>query len=497
MDRGPDSSIVREWGKYRQPGRTPRMPLWLVVTLLVVSGLGALGITVWLAVRPHAWKPPSGSPAFVSCTYGGRISAWCARLPVPEDPRRPDGRSISLRIAVLPATRRPAAGALFYLEGGPGGAASQSAVLVNTLFAQVERTRDIVMVDERGTGGSNRLTCPGDIRQTSIAAVSAYVRRCFAGLRADPRLYTTSVAADDLEAVRQALGYGKIDLFGGSYGATLAQVYLHLFPTSARTAVLSSGSLTSVPLYDVSARNAERALDAVLARCAAASACHHAFPNTQAELARLLKRGPRRVATPGRSVVLGPDEVAWTIDSLSETPADASTLPFAIHAAAKGGYLPLARAYATDLGSLGRLAIFWTTVCSEPWAGFDPAVTARIGAGSYLVHAAVDRARMLRTACRAVPRGRVAPGAFQAAATRLPVLMLAGSADPLDPPANLRGWQRVFPDGRLVVVPGAGHGTIEDGCVQTLVARFVAAGSAANLHATCARHVSLPPFISG
>src|SRR5581483_11305959 len=498
MNRSPDSSIVREWGKYRQPQRSPRVPVWVLVMLLVASGLGALAITVWLAVRPHPWRPPSGSPAFVSCTYGGRISAWCARLAVPEDPQRPDGRSISLRIAVLPATTRPAAGALFYLEGGPGGAASQSAVLVNTLFAQVERNRDIVMVDERGTGGSNRLTCPGLTPQGSADAVAAYVRRCFAGLRADPRLYTSSVAADDLEAVRQALGYGKVDLFGASYGATLAQVYLHLFPTSVRTAVLSSASLTSVRLYDTSARNAEHALDALLERCAGADACRRAFPNTRRELAQLLMRGPRRVATPGSAVVLGPDEVSWTIDSLSETPTTAATLPFAIHAAWRGDYLPLARAYATDLGSLGRLALFWEAVCSEPWAGLDPAVTARLGAGSYLVHAAVDRARVLRDACRAVPRGRVAPGAFDAAtSTRVPVLMLAGGADPLDPAANVRGWQHVFPEGRLVVVPGAGHGTIEYGCVQTLVARFVEGGSAAHLDATCVRHVHLPPFMTG
>src|SRR5581483_10878899 len=188
MNRSPDNSIVREWGKYRQPQRSPRVPVWVLVMLLVASGLGALAITVWLAVRPHPWRPPSGSPAFVSCTYGGRISAWCARIAVPEDPQRPDGRSISLRIAVLPATTRPAAGALFYLEGGPGGAASQSAVLVNPLFAQVERNRDIVMVDERGTGGSNRLTCPGLTPQGSADAVAAYVRRCFAGLRACTRL---------------------------------------------------------------------------------------------------------------------------------------------------------------------------------------------------------------------------------------------------------------------------------------------------------------------
>jgi pimeloyl-ACP methyl ester carboxylesterase len=140
---------------------------------------------------------------------------------------------------------------------------------------------------------------------------------------------------------------------------------------------------------------------------------------------------------------------------------------------------------------------YWVILCSEPWAAFDPAATARIGSGSYLSQAALARARLFRRVCRVVPKGRVPPDAGSLRVARKPVLLLAGGADPLDPPANLHGWRRVFPHGRLIVVPGAGHGTIEYACVQTLVARFVARGSAAGLNAACARHVSLPPFVTG
>jgi pimeloyl-ACP methyl ester carboxylesterase len=97
-----------------------------------------------------------------------------------------------------------------------------------------------------------------------------------------------------------------------------------------------------------------------------------------------------------------------------------------------------------------------------------------------------------------VRKGRVqAGGADIHRVVRAPVLLLAGGADPLDPAANLRGWRRVFPRGRLIVVPGAGHGTIEYACVQKLIARFVARASAAALDPACARHVSLPPFVTG
>ena len=409
---------------------------------------------------------------------------------------------ISLRVFVLPATRRPAAGALFYLEGGPGVAASASAARVNELFAVVGRDRDLVLVDERGTGGSSAPACPGEgVRVRAAAAVTAYLRRCFSHVTGAARLYTTSVAADDLESVRRTLGYGPIDVYGVSYGATLAQVYLQRYPAAVRSAVLDSGSLLGVRVYDTSARNAERALDADLARCVAAPACARAFPRPRDELAELLSRPARRVTVETGTVTLRPDDVAWTVYALSQTADDAATIPFVVHAAFRGDYLPLARDFADEVGtgldSRSRLATFWVILCSEPWAAFDPAATAREGRGSYLAAAAVARAQMFRRACRAVPRGLVLPAVRANAVSRVPVLLLAGGADPLDPATALRGWRRVFPNGRLVVVPAAGHGTIAYPCVQGIVARFVARAATAGLDTGCVRRIPAQPFVTG
>ena len=199
---------------------------------------------------------------------------------------------------------------------------------------------------------------------------------------------------------------------------------------------------------------------------------------------------------------MDPAAIAWTVNWLSETADNAAIIPFAVNAAAHGDYTPLAATYADQLGgsnldSLARLVPFWVILCSEPWAAFDPAATVRAGRGSYFAQAALARARLFRRACRVVPKGRVPRDADSLRVVRVPALLLAGGADPLDPAANLRGWRRLFPDGRLIVVPGAGHGTIEYACVQKLVARFVDRGSAAGLDAECARHVSLPPFVTG
>jgi pimeloyl-ACP methyl ester carboxylesterase len=498
---GSETSLLRQWGEYpRLPRR--RLPGW-IWSLLAVSALAALGLALWFFERPKSWRSPSGEPRFVACTYGGHVEGWCAHLRVAEDPQKPNGPAISLRIAVLPATKRPAVGALFYLEGGPGGAATAAAIRVNALFAYVQRNRDLVMVDQRGMGGSHRLACPrGYVRRTDAPAVTGYLRRCLDRLDADPRLYTTSVAADDLEHVRHTLGYGRIDLFGGSYGATLAQAYARRYPGSVRSIVLDGASLPSVRIYDVSARNAERALEAQLARCASSPACARAYPHPRRELDELLARPPQRVALSTGRVLLRPDDIAWTVDWLTETAGDAAIIPFAVNAAAHGDYSALATTYAEQLGgsnldSLARLVPFWTIVCSEPWGAFDPAATARFGRGSYLAGAAVARARLFRRACSIVTKGRVPSDAAALRIVRVPTLLLAGGADPLDPATNLRGWRRVFPRGRLVVVPGAGHGTLEYACVQKLVARFVDRPRAAGLDASCARHVPLPQFITG
>jgi pimeloyl-ACP methyl ester carboxylesterase len=332
--------------------------------------------------------------------------------------------------------------------------------------------------------------------------VTWYLRRCLASLDANPRLYTTSVAADDLETVRHTLGYGKIDLFGGSYGATLAQAYVRRYPESVRSVVLDGGSLPGVRIYDVSARNAERALDAQLARCAAAPACARAYPQPRRQLAGLLARPPHRVAIATGEVLLRPADIAWAVDWLSETVESAALIPFALNAAAHGDYTTLATTYADQLGgsnleALARLVPFWAILCSEPWAAFDPAATARAGRGSYLADAAVARARLFRHACAVVPKGRVPTDAATRRTVHVPTLLLAGGADPLDPTTNLRGWRRLFTRGHLIVVPGAAHGTLEYDCVQKLIARFVEHAGATRLDASCLRHLRLPPFVTG
>jgi pimeloyl-ACP methyl ester carboxylesterase len=467
---------------------------WVVAAVCAVAAAIALAAVL---------RPGGGdSSRLTGCTLFDRVPARCGRVAVPADPSSPHGASVDLQVAVLPSTAKPAAGALFYLEGGPGGAATEAALEVNDLFARVQRTRDVVLVDQRGTGGSAPLACPaGRVAAADAPAVTRYLARCFARLGSHATsLLTTSVAADDLDAVRRALGYGPIDIYGGSYGATLGEELMHRHPDAVRSAVLDGASLPTVRVFQAGSRNAARSLDHILARCTADRACRSAYPHPGAELARLLARKPRRVTIESGVVDLTPDDIATTVAVLSQTPAGAAAIPYAVDEAAHGDYVPIARAFDENVGKLldprARLAMTWVILCSEPWASADAGATARVGAG-YFAHAAVARARLLDRACRVVPRGRVPADSAKIALSHIPVLLLAGSDDPLDPPTNLRGWPRAFPDGRLVVVPGGGHGVLADGCTAALVARFVARGSAAGLDASCARRPVSRPFQIG
>lgn len=475
-----------------------RRVVWLRRTLVTALVLAAVAAAIVAVITRPDGRFHRGSVQFAPCRIR-LVAAQCGRLAVPEDPHRPGGRRISLRIAVIPATRQPAAGALFYFAGGPGGAASTDVPAVDQLFGEVASTRDLVLVDQRGTGGSHRLSCaPTGIRVEQTAAVAAYVRRCFARLGPEVRLYTTAVAMDDLEAVRRALRYDRIDVYGASYGATAAQIYLRLHPHSVRTLILDGGSLLRVPIYEALATNAERALRAQLARCSAEPACRRAFPRIRSELAALLERASRRAQAFGQTVKIDADAVASTVHALSLEADGVPLIPEVVHRAFRGDYVPLAQEYVDRVGpgldARARLVMSFEILCSEPWARFDPVRVLRSSAGSYLAGVAESRARLFAQACRSVPKGVVPAGSARPVPTDVPVLILAGSADPQDPPANMRGWRTFFPNGRLVVVRGATHGVLAAGCVAHVAAQFVDSGTARGLDTTCVRRIEQPAF---
>ena len=285
----------------------------------------------------------------------GADAAVCGHLTVPEDRRHPDGRQIDLYVKLVPAVASdPRPDPVFFLAGGPGGAATQSWYSAPDLFPIVHWDRDIVLVDQRGTGDSNLLLWPeppdlsGLSRHETSVTLAAYLDQALAGLDADPRFYASPQAADDLDDVRIALGYDRIDLYGGSYGATLAQYYLRQHGSHVRSVVLDGGTLLDVPILERMPRSSQAALDSVLERCAADTGCHAAFPDPAGDLERAmarLARHPVRTAVrdpwTDEPIVVDAAALAGTIHDLLVV-SDSADVPLVLHQAATGTIEPIA-----------------------------------------------------------------------------------------------------------------------------------------------------------
>ncbi|MGH8203651.1 MAG: alpha/beta fold hydrolase, partial [Steroidobacteraceae bacterium] len=223
-------------------------------------------------------------------------AARCGKLSVPEDPSDPAGRHIELAVAVVPAVATHAKpDPLFLIAGGPGQGSIAGYAPLLSAFAGIRRERDLVLVDQRGTGGSNRLDCamPDDALESGEippAELAALARECLPTLPGRPQFYTTSIAVRDLEAVRAALGYEQLNVFGGSYGTRVAQHYARRYPDRTRTVVLDGVVPPTLALVPNIAIESQRALEGVFARCAAEADCNRRFPALAQQFAQLDSR---------------------------------------------------------------------------------------------------------------------------------------------------------------------------------------------------------------
>jgi pimeloyl-ACP methyl ester carboxylesterase len=432
--------------------------------------------------------------------------AVCGTLEVPEDRSNPSGRTIGLRVAVIPAEAgTPGPDAFFAVAGGPGRAGTAFFGWLPGVFGDVHATRDIVVVDQRGTGGSNALVLAPlpDTTGLSPAAVDAQLEtwsdEWLASIEADPRQYTSSVAADDLDAVREALGYELIDLYGPSYGATLAQYYIRQHPDHVRVAIMDGGTPLDVPAFERMAANSQAALELLLERCADDAACDAALPELSTEWSELETALAAGIDTgltdpaSGDPVVATLDQVAPDLHQALLDPATASQLPLAIHLAHEGHWAQVNELFPESTGNGGDwLAMSEIITCSEGWASFEPAEVEQLGHDSYLLSTQLAEAAARAQRCQALPPGVVPADDAAPVATELPVLWLAGDGDPQDPPANLASIPAQQPNARVVVIPAQQHVAGYTGCGPQVIAEFVDAGTADGIDTSCIDQAAVP-----
>ena len=438
------------------------------------------------------------------------LDAECGTLTVPENPEAPEGAQVTLRVVRVPALSGAAPESAFtVIQGGPGGSSVDLYLTLPGAFEGVRRDRDILLVDQRGTGGSDAMECaPGEFDPlldlgTDPSLARRVAEECLAALSVDPRFYTTSLAVRDLDAVRAALGYETLDLYGVSYGTRVALHYLRRYPDRVRTLVLDAVVPTGWILGPTVARDAQRTFDRLAARCREDAACAERFGDPARRLAELLERvdaAPMIVevrhpvsGTPER-LALDRDRIALAIRMLSYQGESAALLPLLVDRAADGDAAPLAAQVLIVADALGKsiaAGMHNAVVCSEDIPFADGEIDAE---DTYL--GATTLAAM-EAVCDIWPPGVVDPDLHEPFDAAVPALVLSGTEDPITPPANGSAAARALPGSLELVGEGQGHGIAFRGCLPRVIADFVAAADTAELDVSCVDDFAPPPpFLS-
>ncbi len=435
--------------------------------------------------------------------------ARCGSLEVAESPADPDGRRISLNIAVAPAagaTTKP--DPVFFFAGGPGQAATETWVMIQPTLRQIRKDRDIVMIDQRGTGKSNKLTCTSELeedlnQEVDLDLIRSETEKCLMALDGDPRFYTTTIAMGDYNRVREAMGYDKINLIGVSYGTRAAQVYLRNFPQTVRTVTLDSVVPMQLALGQEHAPMLDRSVAAVFSDCAADEACNGLYPGHADELNALfaqLRDEPREIAIINpvtgqqQQVLLTADTLAVAIRFLSYASETQALIPLLVHEALNTGKLARLASQATivmsGLNEMLARGMELSVLCSEDYPFMDlSADYSHTLMGDLFL-------KMVDTQCQVWPHAEIPQGFHDPVESDIPVLLMSGERDPVTPPHYAAQAAETFSNSLNLVARGRAHSVMKNICLRDITTAFIDQGSVADLDTSCLENILPAPFFT-
>lgn len=474
-------------------------PLTVAATIAL-----CLGLVTWagsLAAQQNGYpvlspEAPAGAGEVTECTVGDLAEGLrCGVFRVYEDRAAAGGRTLDLHFVIVTATDSAARtdDPVVFFFGGPGAPTTYAAPNLAESMAEIRRTRDLLLVDLRGIGRSGGLTCdvpyPGgfESRFGSIFAAD-HLAACRDTLsrRADLRLYTTPLSVDDIEELRRWLGYDAVNLFGGSYGSRVAQVYMRRHPEAVRTVVMNGVTPVSDPGYMRTSPNLQRALDQLIRECGEQTGCSEAYPDLEGQLDRAFARfrdGPVTVDLDGRRVPFHAADLGYALRGLLYNRS--ADVPYRIAQAARGELQELAGYYVqrTDWVSGTGVAAgnHLSVLCAEDIGPVTDADLDGVAEGTFLRGHVI---RSYRAACDVWPEARLPEGFFEPVRSDIPTLLVSGERDPVTPPAGAETVARGLERHLHVVVPNGGHGVM-DSCIIGMMARLVEEGELEALDGSC------------
>lgn len=444
---------------------------------------------------------------------GSQIDALCITLQIPENRALPDGRKISIYGAVVKAiSRNPEPDPIFLLAGGPGQSAVETFSPLIGGFERIRQKHDIVMIDQRGTGKSEPLKCGSpsedEVSQPIPELIEAEppideqleeVDACLQNFgEVDLTQYTTDIAMQDLDDVREALGYETINLVGISYGTRAALAYLSLYPDRVRSMVLDGVAPLGWGLGSTMRSDAQRALDMIFQRCERDDQCKAQYPDLKRDLADLLSsaREPVEVVVSDpataepRRVKVSPLLISSVVRLMSYSDQQAALIPMMIHQAAQGDYTLFASQYMLVVGSVGEsmnTGMYFSVWCYEDL----PRIPRGGELGAFYFDPNLDFSRAI---CQRWPEMNRSVDLPVPSNTTVPVLLISGEADPVTPPANGDLVAQQFSNSLHLVLPDMGHSNVFIGCMPNIVHDFISTASVENLSTDCLRDIVPLPF---
>lgn len=437
------------------------------------------------------------------------IKARCGTFERHENPGDTNSPLIELSVAVVPAlSLEPAPDPFVPIAGGPGQSSIAFYAGYATAFEKVRRNRDILLIDQRGTGDSAPLVCEFDEAvggsEMSREETIALTEQCLEALPHDPRFFTTSVAVADLEALRIALGYPQLNLYGISYGSRVAQHFVRQHPDSTRSVILDGVVAPQVPLGPAIATDAQDAIDFVFDRCAESEACAERYPNLENDFDGLIKSLAEEPATISvadpltgkvESGEFDSDEAAMAFRLLSYHPTTAAMIPLLIDEAVNGNFAPLAAQammIAEDLGSAINIGMHNAVVCTEDAPYYDENSFDRDAlAETYLGPAQLEA---MEAMCSVWPEGVIDDQFHAGLNNDIPTLILSGEGDPVTPPAYADLAAADLGNALHLIGKKQGHGLALRGCTPNLIGQFIDEASFENLETDCLDRVHAMPF---
>ena len=456
---------------------------------LLVSAIALLAMSGGATPATPATATPAFSPCRLEHPAGlSSAEAQCTRVVVPENPAQPQGRQLQLFVAKIPALSRKAAPEpLFILAGGPGLAASTFYSSLAPAFARARRQHDLILIDQRGTGGSQPLNCQFEEQQiwdAGEAETARVMRACRSTLEQDHDLaqYTTSVAVRDLEAVRKALGYGRIALYGSSYGTRVAQHYARRYPGSTLALVLDGVVPPTRVLGPTTPLDAQHALESIFERCRRDAACTGHFGDPQQDYQQLrarLVRDPVSLTLPDprsghpKPLLFEDSVLAGALRLATYSSEQAALLPLALHLANRQQQLaPLASQFllaASGYESVLAFGMHNSVVCAEDVPFFAQQVPAGLD-DTFLGRAQLDA---LQALCADWPRGPMDADFHAPLASQVPALLLSGTADPVTPASFGDEAALGFAYALHLKLLDQGHGQLAQPCIDGIIASFI------------------------